>query len=49
MRRMPRQALQEDVLDVRFCGKSIHDVLEMTVEEAIEFSRKTDRMSLHGS
>lgn len=28
---------KQDVLDVRFCGKSIHDVLEMTVEEAIEF------------
>lgn len=28
---------KSDVLDVRFCGKNIYDVLEMTVEEAIDF------------
>ncbi len=28
---------KKDVLDVRFQGKNIHDVLEMTVAEAIEF------------
>ena len=28
---------KSDVLDVRFCGKNIYDVLEMTVKEAIDF------------
>lgn len=28
---------KDDVLDVRFKGKNIHDVLEMTVDDAIEF------------
>lgn len=28
---------QEDVLDIRFQGKNINDILEMTVEEAISF------------
>ncbi len=28
---------KHDILDVKFCGKSIYDVLEMTVKEAITF------------
>jgi excinuclease ABC subunit A len=28
---------KQDVLDVKYLGKNIHDVLELTVEEAIEF------------
>ena len=34
---MPRDALQERVLDVRYKDKNIHDVLQMTVREAITF------------
>ncbi|MFA9392568.1 MAG: excinuclease ABC subunit UvrA [Prolixibacteraceae bacterium] len=32
---------KEDILDVTYCGKNIHDVLEMTVDEAIEFFGKS--------
>ena len=28
---------KSDILDVRFCGKNIHDILEMTVSDAINF------------
>ena len=31
---------KHDILDVRFCGKNIDDVLNMTVSEAIEFFGK---------
>ena len=31
---------KHDILDVRFCGKNIDDVLNMTVSEAIEFFEK---------
>ncbi len=32
-----------DVLDVRFKGKNIHDILEMTVDEAIGFFSENDK------
>ncbi|MBM3419575.1 MAG: excinuclease ABC subunit A [Bacteroidetes bacterium] len=28
---------KRDILDVRYCGKNIHDILEMTIDEAIGF------------
>ena len=28
---------KQEVLDVRFQGKNVHDILEMTINEAIEF------------
>ena len=28
---------KQDILDVEYCGKNVYDVLEMTVDEAIEF------------
>ena len=28
---------KSEILDVRFCGKNIHDILEMTVSDAINF------------
>jgi excinuclease ABC subunit A len=31
------QRFKEDILEVRYHGKNIHDLLEMTVNEAIEF------------
>lgn len=31
---------QTHILDIRVCGKSIHDVLSLTVSEAIQFFRK---------
>lgn len=31
------QRFKRDVLDVRFAGRNIHDILEMTVSEAIDF------------
>ncbi|MDE7160845.1 MAG: excinuclease ABC subunit UvrA [Muribaculaceae bacterium] len=33
---------KQDVLDVTYRGKNIHDMLEMTVEEAIAFMSETD-------
>ena len=35
---------KKDILDVQFHGKSIYDVLEMTVSEAIEFFSKYNEM-----
>ena len=37
---------KDDVLEVRYQGKSIHDVLEMTVREAIEFFGQSKKGSL---
>ncbi len=34
---------QEDVLEVQYKGKNIHDILEMSVSEAIDFFRKEDK------
>lgn len=34
---------KQDVLEVMFQGKNIADILEMTVEDAIDFFNKTDR------
>ncbi len=36
---------QQDVLDVRIRGKNIHDVLELTVNEAIRFFPKEDKLA----
>jgi excinuclease ABC subunit A len=36
---------KDDVLEVKFQGKSIYDILEMTVSEAIEFFGKEDDSS----
>ena len=37
---------KSDVLDVRFCGKNIYDVLEMTVEEAIDFFTQNNQSQI---
>jgi excinuclease ABC subunit A len=37
VRAVPRQALQPETLEVRFKGKTIADVLEMPIGEALEF------------
>ena len=37
---------KSDVLDVRFCGKNIYDVLEMTVEEAIDFFTQNNQTQI---
>ena len=35
-----------DILDVKFCGKNIHDILEMTVNEAINFFEQNNQDSI---
>ena len=35
-----------EILDVQFAGKTIHDVLDMTVEEAIEFFRENEQTKI---
>lgn len=37
---------KSDVLDVRFCGKNIYDVLEMTVGEAIDFFTQNNQTQI---
>ncbi len=37
---------KSDVLDVRFAGKNIYDVLEMTVKEAIEFFQANEQPAI---
>jgi len=34
---VPRQTLQRETLEIRYKGLSIHEVLQMTVEQAFEF------------
>ncbi len=31
---------KEEILEVKYCGKNVHEVLELTVDEAIEFFEK---------
>jgi excinuclease ABC subunit A len=37
MRGLPRQALQQEALEIFYKGKNIYDVLDMTIEEAMNF------------
>jgi excinuclease ABC subunit A len=37
------QRFKDDILEVRFKGKNIHDILEMTVDEAIQFFTSKDK------
>ena len=38
---------KEEVLDVLYRGKNIHDILEMTISEAIRFFGSAPKMSIH--
>ncbi len=38
---------KEEVLDVKYCEKSIVDILNMTVDEAMEFFQKTTKPTAH--
>ena len=40
------QRFKQDVLDVRFEGKNIHDVLNMTVSEALDFFGKHNKKNI---
>ncbi len=33
---------KEEILDIKYCGKNIYDILEMTVNEALEFFNKNN-------
>ena len=36
------QRYRKEILDIRYRGKNIHDILEMTIDEAIDFFSETD-------
>jgi excinuclease ABC subunit A len=40
------QRFKQEVLDVKFEGKNIHDILELTVEDAIVFFNETDQTKI---
>ena len=45
LRRLPRNAFSSDeMLDVKYKGKNIHDVLQMTVREAILFFKDVEKL-----
>ena len=37
---------KSDILEVKFCGKSIYDILEMTVKEAMEFFTENNQENI---
>ena len=45
LRRVQRHAFKQQILDIRYRGKNMHEVLNMTVREAITFFREVPKIT----